>query len=88
MLSKSWEIPHPHELTMPSSTIKIPHIAPHRPGVGGGGGGVGVLIDKCIKAWGNIVLDNYSNFDPFQLLNMQAGVSNQVARVLGIYERI
>ena len=33
------------------------------------------------------MLDNYSNFDPFQLLNMQAGVSNQVARVLGIYER-
>ena len=29
---------------MPSNTIKIPHIAPHRPGVGG----VGVSIDKCI----------------------------------------
>ena len=39
MLSKSWEIPHPHGLTMPSNTIKIPHIAPHRPGVGGGGSG-------------------------------------------------
>ena len=45
MLSKSWEIPHPHGLTMPSNTIKIPHIAPHRPGVGG----VGVSIDKCIS---------------------------------------
>ena len=44
MLSKSWEIPHPHGLTMPSNTIKIPHIASHRPGVGG----VGVSIDKCI----------------------------------------
>ena len=38
MLSKSWEIPHPHGLTMPSNTITIPHIAPHRPGVGGGSG--------------------------------------------------
>ena len=44
-LSKSWEIPHPHGLTMTSNTIKIPHIAPHRPGVGG----VGVSIDKCIS---------------------------------------
>ena len=43
-LSKSWEIPHPQGLTMTSNTIKIPHIAPHRPGVGG----VGVSIDKCI----------------------------------------
>ena len=32
--------------------------------------------------------DNYSNFDPFKFINMQAGVSNQVARVLGIYERM
>ena len=45
MLSKSWEILHPHGLTMPWNTIKIPHIAPHRPGWGGG---VGVSIDKCI----------------------------------------
>ena len=52
MLSKSWEIPHPHGLTMPSNTIKIPHITPHRPGVGGGGGGGGVSTDKCIS-WEN-----------------------------------
>ena len=31
--------------------------------------------------------DNYSNFDPFQFINMQAGVSNQVWRVPEIYER-
>ena len=35
----------------------------------------------------NIVRDNYSNLDPFQNINMQAGVSNQVERVLGLYER-
>ena len=30
---------------------------------------------------------NYSNLDPFQNINMEAGVSNQVERVLGLYER-
>ena len=35
----------------------------------------------------NIVQDNYSNLDPFQNINMEAGVSNQVERVLGLYER-
>ena len=35
----------------------------------------------------NIVRDNYSNLDPFQNINMQAGVSNQVERVPGLYER-
>ena len=29
---------------MTSNTIKIPHIAPHRPGVGGGGGSLFQLI--------------------------------------------
>ena len=50
MLSKSWEIPHPHGLTMPSNTIKIPHITPHRPEVGGGGSGfqlISVLRNHC-----------------------------------------
>ena len=35
----------------------------------------------------NIVRDNYSNLDPFHNINMQAGVSNQVERVPGLYER-
>ena len=34
--SKSWEMPHGR--TVPSNTIKIPHILPPWPGVGGGGG--------------------------------------------------
>ena len=57
MLSKSWEIPHPHGLTMPSNTIKIPHIAPHRPGVGG----VGVSVDKYISdgnAWPGLTVSS------------------------------
>ena len=58
MLSKSWEIPHLHGLTIPSNTIKIPHIAPHRPGVGG----VGVSIDKCIRRRGTkIKISNENN---------------------------
>ena len=44
-------------------------------------------LEPFLNAWGNIVWDNYSNFDPFQFINMQAGVSNQVVCVLGIYER-
>ena len=34
---------------MPSNTIKIPHISPPWPGVGGG---VGISIDKCIMHGG------------------------------------
>ena len=35
----------------------------------------------------NIVRYNYSNLDPFQNIDMQAGVSNQAERVPGLYER-
>ena len=41
--------PTPHGWTVPSNTIKIPHIPPPWPGVGGGGGRVGISIDKWIS---------------------------------------
>ena len=57
---------------MTSNTIKIPHIAPHRPGVGGGG--VGVSIDKCISA---VLFKIYLTYSAkVRGLNFQIGLSS------------